>query len=77
LAFGACDLRLNRHRFAVDVALKKPRGMGGAHRQAAVLARLASKVGWGAPTPKDVGLGIATTFGQERAMPTGWPVLPG
>jgi CO/xanthine dehydrogenase Mo-binding subunit len=47
-----------------------PNSVGGARRQAAVLARVAEKVEWGKPTPKDVGLGIATTFGQERAMPT-------
>jgi CO/xanthine dehydrogenase Mo-binding subunit len=47
-----------------------PNSVGGARRQAAVLARLAEKVEWGKPTAKDVGLGIATTFGQERAMPT-------
>jgi len=47
-----------------------PSSVGGAHRQAAVLARVAQKAGWGQPAPKDVGLGIATTFGQERAMPT-------
>jgi CO/xanthine dehydrogenase Mo-binding subunit len=35
-----------------------------------VLARLAQKAGWGSATPKDVGLGVATTFGQERDMPT-------
>jgi isoquinoline 1-oxidoreductase beta subunit len=38
--------------------------------EAAVLACAAQKAGWGRPMPKDVGLGIATTFGQERAMPT-------
>ncbi len=47
-----------------------PNSVGGAHRQAAVLARVAQKAGWGIATPKDVGLGIATTFGQERDMPT-------
>jgi len=47
-----------------------PNSVGGAHRQAAVLSRVAEKAGWGKPTPKDVGLGIATTFGQERRMPT-------
>jgi CO/xanthine dehydrogenase Mo-binding subunit len=47
-----------------------PDSVGGAHRQAAALARVAQKAGWGKPTPKDVGLGIATTFGQERDMPT-------
>ena len=44
--------------------------VGGAHRQAAVLARVAEKAGWGGRMPKDVGLGVATTFGQERDMPT-------
>jgi isoquinoline 1-oxidoreductase subunit beta len=47
-----------------------PNSVGGAHRQAAVLARVAEKAGWGKPMPKDVGLGIASTFGQERTMPT-------
>ena len=47
-----------------------PNSVGGAHRQAAVLARVAEKAGWGNATPKDVGLGVATTFGQERDMPT-------
>ena len=47
-----------------------PNSVGGAHRQAAVLARCAQKAGWGSAIPKDVGLGIASTFGQERTMPT-------
>jgi len=47
-----------------------PSSVGGAKRQAAVLQRAAQKAGWGAAMPKDTGLGIATTFGQERAMPT-------
>jgi isoquinoline 1-oxidoreductase beta subunit len=47
-----------------------PNSVGGARRQAAVLARVAQKAGWGSATPRDVGLGVATTFGQERDMPT-------
>ena len=47
-----------------------PTAVGGARRQAAVLQRLAAKAGWGGALPKDTGLGIATTFGQERDMPT-------
>jgi isoquinoline 1-oxidoreductase subunit beta len=47
-----------------------PNSVGGARRQARVLARLAQKVGWGNAMPQGVGLGIATTFGQERTMPT-------
>jgi len=47
-----------------------PNAVGGARRQAGVLQRVAQKAGWGAAMPKDTGLGIATTFGQERGMPT-------
>lgn len=45
-------------------------GVGGAVRQAHVLQRAADKAGWGSRMPADTGLGIATTFGQERDMPT-------
>ncbi len=47
-----------------------PSAVGGAKRQAAVLSRVAKAAGWGAKLPKDTGLGVATTFGQERDMPT-------
>jgi isoquinoline 1-oxidoreductase subunit beta len=47
-----------------------PNAFGGAHRQAAVLARVAEKAGWGSAMPKATGLGVATSFGQERDMPT-------
>jgi isoquinoline 1-oxidoreductase beta subunit len=47
-----------------------PNSVGGARRQAAVVQRATQKAGWGAAMPKDTGLGIATTFGQERDMPT-------
>ncbi len=47
-----------------------PTATGGAHRQAAVLSKVAAKAGWGKPLPKNTGIGLATTFGQERAMPT-------
>ncbi|MBW8812005.1 MAG: xanthine dehydrogenase family protein molybdopterin-binding subunit [Caulobacterales bacterium] len=47
-----------------------PTAVGGAKRQAAVLKRVAEKAGWGQPLPKNTGLGLATTFGQERDMPT-------
>jgi isoquinoline 1-oxidoreductase subunit beta len=47
-----------------------PSAVGGAKRQAAVLKRAAEKAGWGAAMPMDTGLGVATTFGQERGMPT-------
>ncbi|OHB26213.1 MAG: aldehyde dehydrogenase [Phenylobacterium sp. RIFCSPHIGHO2_01_FULL_69_31] len=47
-----------------------PNAVGGARRQAAVLRRVAEKAGWGKLLPKNTGLGLATTFGQERGMPT-------
>ncbi len=47
-----------------------PSTVGGALRQAAVVKRAAEKAGWGATLPEDTGLGLATTFGQERDMPT-------
>ena len=47
-----------------------PNSVGGARRQAAVLNRLAAKAGWGKPLPRNTGLGLATSFGQERDMPT-------
>ncbi len=47
-----------------------PTAVGGAKRQAAVLAQVAKKAGWGAKLPANTGLGLATSFGQERDMPT-------
>src|SRR5271166_1169991 len=47
-----------------------PNSVGGARRQAAVVQRAAQKGDWGAAMPKDTGLGVATTFGRERDMPT-------
>ncbi len=47
-----------------------PSAVGGAARQATVVKRVAEKAGWGTAMPPDTGLGLATTFGQERDMPT-------
>ena len=47
-----------------------PNSVGGAKRQAAVVRRAAEKASWGGAAAKDSGLGIATSFGQERNMPT-------
>jgi CO/xanthine dehydrogenase Mo-binding subunit len=47
-----------------------PNSVGGAKRQAAVVRRAAELAGWGAALPPDTALGIATSFGQERDMPT-------
>jgi CO/xanthine dehydrogenase Mo-binding subunit len=47
-----------------------PSAVGGALRQANVVKLAASRSGWGRAMPPDTGLGIATSFGQERDMPT-------
>ena len=47
-----------------------PNAVGGALRQAAVVKRAAELAGWGGTLPAGTGLGIATSFGQERDMPT-------
>ncbi len=47
-----------------------PNAVGGAARMAHVLRRVAEKAGWGKTLPAGTGLGIASTFGQERDMPT-------
>jgi len=47
-----------------------PNSVGGARRQAEVVRLTAERAGWAATLPQDSGLGIATSFGQERNMPT-------
>ncbi|HNP34872.1 MAG TPA: molybdopterin-dependent oxidoreductase [Woeseiaceae bacterium] len=47
-----------------------PNSVGGAARQANVLRRVREMSGWGEPQATDAGLGVATSFGQERASPT-------
>jgi len=47
-----------------------PNSVGGASRQANVVRLAAERAGWGQPLPADTGLGLATSFGQERDMPT-------
>jgi CO/xanthine dehydrogenase Mo-binding subunit len=47
-----------------------PNAVGGAQRQAAVVRRAAELAGWGTAMPAGTGLGLATSFGQERDMPT-------
>lgn len=47
-----------------------PNSVGGAARQANVLRRVRELSGWGESQPQDVGLGVATSFGQERSSPT-------
>lgn len=48
-----------------------PSAVGGASRQAAVLRRVAEISGYGKDgLPADTAIGIATTYGQSRSMPT-------
>jgi CO/xanthine dehydrogenase Mo-binding subunit len=47
-----------------------PNSVGGALRQAEVVRRCAEKAGWGSSLAADTGIGLATSFGQERDMPT-------
>jgi len=47
-----------------------PNAVGGARRQANVVQLAALKAGWGSALPAGTGLGLATSFGQERDMPT-------
>jgi CO/xanthine dehydrogenase Mo-binding subunit len=47
-----------------------PNSVGGASRQANVVRVAAEKAGWGGQLPANTGLGLATSFGQERDMPT-------
>jgi CO/xanthine dehydrogenase Mo-binding subunit len=47
-----------------------PNSVGGARRQANVVQLAAQKAGWGSQLPEGTGLGLATSFGQERDMPT-------
>jgi CO/xanthine dehydrogenase Mo-binding subunit len=47
-----------------------PNAVDGAKRQAEVLRRAVAAAGWGRTFPADTALGIATSFGQERDMPT-------
>lgn len=47
-----------------------PNSVGGASRQANVVRLAAERAGWGGQLPAGTGLGLATSFGQERDMPT-------
>ena len=64
------DFRLSLLQATGRNAGSAPNAVGGAQRLAQVLLRAAEKALWGKAMPKDTGLGIAATFGQERDMPT-------
>ncbi|MEZ6029479.1 MAG: molybdopterin cofactor-binding domain-containing protein [Hyphomonadaceae bacterium] len=64
------QFRLNLLRAEGANAGTAPNSVGGASRQANVVKLAAEKAGWGQPLPAGTGLGLATSFGQERDMPT-------
>lgn len=64
------DFRLKLLNGAGRNAGSAPSAVGGALRQAEVVRQAAARAGWGAQLPAGTGLGIATSFGQERDMPT-------
>jgi len=64
------QFRLNLLKAEGANAGTAPNSVGGASRQANVVKLAAEKAGWGQPQPEGVGLGLATSFGQERDMPT-------
>lgn len=64
------DFRLAHLKAEGRNAGEGPIAKGGADRQAAVLKKAAQMIGWGQSLPEDTGMGIASTFGQERDMPT-------
>jgi CO/xanthine dehydrogenase Mo-binding subunit len=64
------DFRLSLLTGAGRNAGVTPNDKGGALRQAEVLRQVAKKAGWGTPLPAGSARGIATSFGQERGMPT-------
>ncbi|MCX8227482.1 MAG: molybdopterin-dependent oxidoreductase, partial [Sulfitobacter sp.] len=65
------DFRLQHLKAEGYNAGSAPNSVGGASRQAAVLKKVAEMSGYGsAELPADTAIGIATTFGQSRSMPT-------
>ena len=67
---GPLEFRLGLLTGAGRNAGVTPSDKGGALRQAEVLRRVATQAGWGTPLPAGSARGIATSFGQERGMPT-------
>lgn len=64
------QFRLNLLKAEGANAGSAPNAVGGASRQANVVKLAAEKAGWGQTLPAGTGLGLATSFGQERNMPT-------
>ncbi|GGY71048.1 xanthine dehydrogenase family protein molybdopterin-binding subunit [Marinobacter zhanjiangensis] len=64
------DFRLALLKAEGKNAGEAPNSVGGASRQANVLRRVREISEWGQDMPEGTGLGVATTYGQERNMPT-------
>ncbi|WP_193165533.1 xanthine dehydrogenase family protein molybdopterin-binding subunit [Microbulbifer hainanensis] len=64
------EFRLSRLKAVGKNAGSAPNSVGGAARQANVLRRVREMSGWGSQMPTDTGLGVSTSYGQERNMPT-------
>jgi len=64
------EFRLQKLKAEGKNAGSAPNAVGGASRQANVLRRVREISDWSAQMPADTGLGVATTYGQERNMPT-------
>jgi CO/xanthine dehydrogenase Mo-binding subunit len=64
------EFRLGRFTGRGINAGSSPNAVGGASRQANVLRRVAQRAGWGRKMPVNTGLGLASSFGQDRDMPT-------
>lgn len=70
---GADPLQFRLDHFTAEGrnAGSAPEAVGGANRQAAVLKRVAELAGYGrSDLPADTAIGLATTYGQARSMPT-------
>ncbi|MBU1304650.1 MAG: molybdopterin-dependent oxidoreductase [Alphaproteobacteria bacterium] len=71
LGVDPVDFRLAHLRPEGRNAGEAPHSVGGADRQAAVLRRVAELSGYGrSDLGPDTAIGIASTYGQEREMPT-------
>ncbi|WP_288132122.1 molybdopterin cofactor-binding domain-containing protein [Microbulbifer sp.] len=64
------EFRLEKLKAEGKNAGSAPNAVGGASRQANVLRRVREISDWSSEMPADTGLGVATTYGQERNMPT-------
>jgi isoquinoline 1-oxidoreductase beta subunit len=64
------EFRLSRLIAAGKNAGSEPNSVGGASRQANVLRRVRDLSSWEQSQPASSGLGVATSYGQERSMPT-------